>query len=105
MKPHVVVDASETAPGRKDDAGKLRYSLLPVAPLRRVVEVLEFGARKYGVGNWMKVPDGRVRYTDALMRHVEAWRGGELLDPETKLPHLAHAICCALFILWLDGDK
>lgn len=91
--------------GRKDDQGKLRYSLLPVRPLRRIVEVLEFGARKYGVDNWQKVAEARSRYTDALMRHVEAWRAGEMLDPETKLPHLAHAAANCLFLLWFDGDR
>lgn len=91
--------------GRKDDGGKLRYRLLPVRPLRRVVEVLEFGARKYAVDNWQKVPEARERYTDALMRHVEAWRGGEQVDPESGLPHLAHAICCALFLLWFEGER
>lgn len=95
MKVHV-------ATGRKDDDGKLRYSLLPVGPLRRVVEVLEFGAKKYGIDNWQLVPDAARRYTDALMRHVEAWRGGEHTDEESGLPHLAHAICCALFLIWFD---
>ena len=28
--------------------------------------------------------------------------GGEQLDPESKLPHLAHAVCCLLFILWFE---
>ena len=55
-----------------------------------------------GVDNWQLVPDATRRYTDALMRHVEAWREGERLDPESKLPHLAHAICCALFLIWFE---
>ena len=88
--------------GRKDDAGKLRYSLIPVGPLRAIAEVLDFGARKYGADNWKRVPDARARYTDALMRHVEAWRDGERRDAETGLPHLAHAACCLLFLLWVD---
>lgn len=97
-----------TPEGRKNDKGKPRYSLLPVKALRRVVEVLEFGAQTYGVGNWMFVenasgPDGR--YINALMRHVEAWRGGERLDPDSGHPHLAHIVCNALFLLWFEGEK
>jgi hypothetical protein len=85
-------------PGRKDDSKKLRYSLLPLVALEEVVRVLEFGAEKYAVDNWRKVPDGKVRYWDAAMRHVLAYKRGELLDPESGLSHLAHAICCLMFI-------
>lgn len=92
-------------PGRKDDTGKLRYRLLPVRPLRRLVEVLEFGARKYGTDTWQGISNGRERYTDALMRHVEAWRSGEQNDPESGLPHMAHAMCNAMFIMWIEGDR
>ncbi len=91
--------------GRKDDSGKLRYDLLPWKSLREVVGVLTFGAIKYAPDNWRHVPDAKARYTSAFFRHVEAWRGGETHDPETGLHHLAHAICCLLFLLELDHGK
>lgn len=90
------------AEGRKDDKGKVRWSLLPTGTVRAIVEVLEVGAKKYDVDNWKKVPDARTRYYDAMMRHIEAWWGGQALDPEDNLHHLAHAGCCLLFLLWLD---
>lgn len=85
--------------GRKDDAGKLRYDLLPVAPLRAVVGVLTHGAARYGADNWRAVPDAPRRYYAAAMRHLEAWRAGDELDPDSGLPHLAHAACSVLFLL------
>ncbi len=88
--------------GRKDDAGKLRYTLLPIGALTSIVRVLEFGARKYGADNWRMVDDGAGRYTEALLRHIMAYLEGERLDPESGLPHLAHAGCCILFILEFD---
>ena len=88
--------------GRKFDAGKPRWSLLPIRAVQQIIEVLEVGARKYDVDNWKRVPDASTRYYDALMRHVHAWRDGEKTDPETGLHHLAHAGCCLLFLLWLD---
>ena len=89
--------------GRKFDNGKRRWSLLPWGALEVVVDVLEFGARKYEVDNWKHVPDARKRYTDALLRHVAEVGKGNWTDDETGLPHTAHAACCCLFLLYLDS--
>lgn len=89
----------------KKDENKPRWSLLPAGTIERIVAVLEFGAKKYQVDNWQGVPDARRRYYDAVMRHVEAWWGGEKNDPETGLPHLAHAATCLLFLMWFDNEK
>lgn len=91
---HITID-------KKDD-GKQRWSLLPADTIRSIIAVLEFGAVKYQVDNWQHVPDARRRYYDATMRHVAAWWGGEKNDPETGLPHLAHAATCLLFLMWFD---
>ena len=90
--------------GRKDDSNKPRYSLLPTGTINQVVQVLEYGASdKYEVDNWQKIPDARRRFYDAAMRHIDAWWNGEKTDKESKLPHLAHAICCLLFLMWFDN--
>lgn len=88
--------------GVKHDSDKPRFSLLPLKQVWDIVAVLEFGAKKYAPGNWKKVPDAENRYFDAAMRHLCAWRSGEKRDPETNLPHLAHAACCLLFLMWGD---
>jgi hypothetical protein len=31
-----------------------------------------------------------------------AWKSGETLDPESGKHHLAHAMCCAMFLLERD---
>lgn len=84
--------------GKKHDGGKARYDLMPPQTLSEVVAVLTFGAKKYGDENWREVPDALRRYYAAAMRHIEAFRRGEMLDPETGEPHLAHAICCLTFL-------
>ena len=89
--------------GAKHDAGKLRWSLLPWRALEQVVAVMEYGAIKYAEGSWSKVPDGRRRYFDAAFRHLIASQT-EYNDPETKLPHLAHAACDVLFALALTEE-
>ena len=84
--------------GRKFDGGKLEYGLLPPLALEETVKVLTFGAQKYERDNWKKVPDSKRRYFDALQRHVWAWKQGEQLDPESGIHHLAHAMCCLMFL-------
>ena len=96
--------------GRKFDGGKLRYGLLPPLALKATVDVLTFGAEKYEPDNWKHVPDSKRRYFDALQRHVWAWKEGEQIDPESGKHHLAHALCCLMFlyehdILYSVNDK
>ena len=79
----------------KDDEGKLQYSLLPKDELEEIVKVLQYGATKYGRDNW-KLCNDKNRYIDALYRHLEAYRAGEMFDKDTNLHHLAHLACNAL---------
>ena len=90
--------------GMKFDSRKPRWSLLPKGAVLQIIEALEFGAAKYAENNWQKVDNGRQRYYDALMRHLEAWWSGEKTDRESGLSHLAHAGCCLVFLLWIDRD-
>lgn len=69
---------------------------------KSVVAVLEHGRNKYSADGWRSVPEPRRRYFAAAFRHLIAWRRGEKIDPESGLPHLAHAICCAMFLLELE---
>jgi Domain of unknown function (DUF5664) len=89
--------------GRKFDAGKPEFALLPPWALEAVSKVLTIGAQKYERDNWKYVPNGRFRYINAALRHLNAYSKGETTDPETGENHLAHAICCLMFIL--DSDE
>lgn len=88
--------------GIKYDSGKPEFSLVPPFALEEVAKVLTFGAKKYRPNNWKYVPDGIKRYHDAMYRHLNAYTKGEQFDKETGLHHLAHAICCAMFIVDLE---
>lgn len=84
--------------GLKYDDGKLEYGLLPPLALKATVDVLTFGANKYKRDNWKYVDDSKRRYFDALQRHLWAWKEGEEIDPESGKHHLAHAMCCLMFL-------
>ena len=87
-----------TTGGRKFDGNKLQYVLIPPLALKATVEILTFGAEKYEPDNWKNVPDSKRRYFDAMQRHLWAWKEGEQDDPETGKNHLAHAMCCLMFL-------
>ena len=88
--------------GAKDDSGKTRYDLIPPEALEQMVEVLTFGAKKYGSENWRMVSEADTRYFAAAQRHLWAWKRGEESDKETGRSHLAHALCCIMFLLELE---
>ena len=93
--------------GMKYDKDKLDWSLLPLGPIKELIKVLAFGEKKYSRDNWQLVENPQQRYYSACMRHLIEWQEGRKKDKETKLPHLAHALCCIVFLLWFDmrGNK
>lgn len=80
--------------------GKPDYSLIPLAAMKEAAHVLEYGATKYAIDNWMKPTNWRVSY-GCLMRHMSAWQSGEDLDPESQRNHLGHAMCNILQMLYM----
>lgn len=91
------------AHGVKYDDNKLRYDLVPVEAHEGLAEVLTYGALKYDDDNWKKVP--QYRYEAALFRHINAWRKGEVVDSESNIHHLKHALANLSFLLWFDLQK
>ena len=90
--------------GKKFDSGKNRFSLLPKGAVNKIIDVLEFGAKKYDVDNWQQVENAKTRYYDATMRHIDLWWNGEKTDSETGIHHLAHAATNLLFLMWFDEN-
>ena len=80
----------------KDGKGKDRFDLIPTDVLQQVAKVLTAGAVKYTENTWHT--NDMSHHTAAAMRHFEAFRRGEFIDTESKLPHLAHAITNMMFL-------
>lgn len=90
--------------GTKLDGAKAPWHLLPMQAVEKIVEVMGYGAAKYGEFNWTKLKDFEKRYFSACMRHLKAWQSGEKLDPESGLSHLAHAACNLIFLIYKELD-
>lgn len=83
----------------KHDSDKpYRPELLSFAALEEVSKVLVHGAAKYGDHNWRKGFKWS-RLLGAALRHLFAWARGENSDFESGFSHLAHAMCCVMFLL------
>jgi len=90
--------------GTKYDGGKPPMGLLPRHSLEQVAEVLAFGAQRYGAHNWRKGIEVQ-RQINASLRHIFKANEGEDTDPDSGLPHLAHAICDLMFALNTIHDR
>jgi len=82
----------------KDDQDKVRMELIPPELMTAVGNILTSGAIKYDDRNWEKGMDWSRAY-GAMLRHQNAWWGGEDNDPETGRSHLWHVACCVTFLL------
>lgn len=74
--------------------------------LERIAKVMEHGEKKHGAFGWRKLEDlETTEWTDAAQRHILAYQRGELVDRESKLPHLAHAIADLMIALERDATR
>ena len=90
--------------GRKDDEGKARFDLVEPEFEAAVAKVLTYGANKYEPNSWQHVEDAENRYYASLRRHINAFRKGDKIDPESGLSHLAHAACNIMFLMHFDKE-
>jgi hypothetical protein len=87
--------------GVKFDQDKPRMDLLDARAIEQLALVLSFGAKKYAAHNWRKGLS-KSRLIAAALRHIFAYLRGENNDPESGLSHVAHAMCCCMFLLGLE---
>tara|TARA_R110000822_G_scaffold125716_4_gene260639 strand:- start:5852 stop:6265 length:414 start_codon:yes stop_codon:yes gene_type:complete len=119
--------------GDRFNTGKLKWSLVSWKALAPMVRVLMFGAHKYttfkrddgsiakgdqiskedskglevvtsGANNWKKGLKC-TEVTESLQRHLNAFIDGEDNDPESKLSHVGHILCNAMFLSYMSMFK
>jgi hypothetical protein len=95
----MAVGSTQPTGAQKHDDGKPAMELIDAEAMADLARVLEFGRRKYGAHNW-RGGIGIGRLIGAALRHTFAFMRGEDTDPESGLPHLAHAMCSIMFAMW-----
>jgi hypothetical protein len=88
----------ETEKGLRFNENKTRIDLVPPSAILALSDVLTAGAVKYSPRNWEKGMEWSKPYASA-MRHMLKFWSGEDIDPETGLPHLAHAMTNMAFLI------
>ena len=86
--------------GVRENNGKLKWSLVSWKALEPMIHVLMFGANKYDSWNWSK----GLKYTEiceSLQRHLYSFIQGEDNDKESKLTHVGHILCNAMFLSYM----
>ena len=87
----------------KYNGGKPRMSLISSVFLFGLARQLTYGEQKYikngkpGSNNW-RLGFQWSELIDALERHIHAYKDGQNLDPDSKLPHVDAISACAMFI-------
>jgi len=89
MKPNKETRVTSLTGGQKGQKLARIGSIDPQA-LMELAKVAGFGEQKYARLNYLNGYDWSLSY-DACQRHLHAFWSGEDLDPESGLPHLAHA--------------
>ena len=85
----------------KGAAGALKtpLGLIPPFAMEQTAWAHKLGAEKYGPFNWRKTGVCASTYVNAILRHLNAWRDGETVDPESGISHLAHVACSCNILL------
>lgn len=86
--------------GRKDDQGKLRWELLPLDLIEKIVDIYTHGAERYGANTWQNLDNGYQRFKAALLRHLVEHEKGNTIDADSGREHLAHVAWNAIAMLY-----
>lgn len=89
----------KTNPKDKLGAAKPPLELVPASANIYESMVMRLGAAKYGPYNWRTKKVKRTVYLAAALRHILSALDGEDADPESGMPHEAHARACMGIIL------
>jgi len=93
---------SKESVGDKFDKDKNRLDLIPAEAIEAAGWILTHGAKKYAERNWQKgIKYGKIY--GALQRHLQAFWRGEDFDKESTYPHLWHALCNTLFLVYYEA--
>lgn len=92
------------AVGQHKDDGKPAVNLLVAEFMEDVGYVMGFGAKKYAPNNYKNGIE-HSRLLGSVLRHLFAYMRCEDLDPESKLPHLAHAGASLQMLYWMTKRR
>ena len=94
----------EQKTGARFNEGKAKWGLVPQSALLPMVEVLEFGAKKYAPNNWKKGLS-IVEICESMKRHLDDFMENIDKDTDRGLSHIGHIQCNAMFLSWMMKNR
>ncbi len=91
-------DIVENAKGGKQSKIPYRFDLIPPKALFSLAKVFEYGADKYELNNWHKIP--RHDHINHLEAHLQAYKAGDESDD-----HINHMLCRAVMAVAMPEDN
>lgn len=89
--------------GMKWDKGKPKMGLVPPGTATRIATVMtdcvERKEDPYAINSWRNVQPV-TRWLDALERHLEEIKQGNLIDEKSGSPHIDHILTNAAILAW-----
>jgi len=97
---------TEQAGGTRFSQDKIRITIAPFLGFDAVMQVAEYGAKKYEANDWRK-GQSWTTLTNSTFRHLLAICCGQRVDPESGLLHAAHAAwnMCTMCHFLLEGRE
>ena len=90
--------------GSKHDAEKTRLDLIPTEAIEEIGRAFTHGGKEYGAYNFR----GGIAFSrlyGAALRHLNAFWGGEDIDKDSGLPHLALAGSEICMLIAMDAEQ
>jgi len=81
----------------------IRFDLIDMKEIEKVVDIFTMGAKKYAPNNWQLVDP--ERYYGAFMRHFLMVRTNKPYDSELGCLHIHQALWNIIALLWLEDNK
>ena len=75
----------------KQDAEKLKLTLVDPDFIEEFTKVLMYGANKYDENSWKYIFNAKERTVNSILRHLLEIRKGNEVDKESGYPHILHA--------------
>lgn len=93
----------ETLNKMAEKSMKPRLDLIEPEFIVEMGKIMSYGCIKYEKDSWKLIHNPQDNYFGACMRHLMAYRSGEIRDNESGLLHLAHAAVNIMFLMYFDN--
>lgn len=87
----------------RHNQNKLRWNLVDFKSVEEMLKVLEFGAVRYAPDNWKKGLN-KEEILESTQRHLVELFNNNTIDDDSKLHHMGHIMCNAMFYLFHERN-